>query len=72
MAIHEEIKLFGQSQIRSVWDDEKEQWFFSVVDVVEVLTESKDPMSYINKGWGQIVTPLIVPTTIFSQQMSYH
>lgn len=67
MAIHEEIKLFGQSQIRSVWDDEKEQWFFSVVDVVEVLTESKDPMSYIkklrqrdkelSKGWGQIVTP---------------
>jgi len=72
MSLHEEIKLFEQSQVRSVWDDEKEQWFFSVVDVVEVLTESKDPVSYIKKlrkrdeelakGWGQIVTPLMVPT----------
>lgn len=41
-----EIKLFENSQIRSVWDSEKEEWFFSVVDVVQVLTESSNPRRY--------------------------
>ena len=36
------IKLFGNDKIRAVWDDEQEKWYFSVVDVVAVLTESKD------------------------------
>ena len=36
----DEIKLYENKQIRSVWDDEKEEWYFSVVDVVGVLTES--------------------------------
>lgn len=36
------IKLFEQKQIRSIWDSEKEDWYFSVVDVVEVLTDSVD------------------------------
>ena len=81
MAIHEEIKLFEQNEVRSVWDDEKEQWFFSVVDVVRVLTESKDPVSYIkklrqrdkelSKGWGQIVTPLTIPTAGGPQKINY-
>ncbi|MDD7544276.1 MAG: phage antirepressor protein, partial [Actinobacillus porcinus] len=35
-----EIKLFENQQIRSVWDEEKQEWFFSVVDIVAVLTES--------------------------------
>ena len=34
------IKLFGSDKIRAVWDDEQEKWYFSVVDVVAVLTES--------------------------------
>ncbi|MFA9488735.1 MULTISPECIES: BRO family protein [unclassified Mannheimia] len=41
-----EIKLFENSQIRSVWDNEKEEWFFSVVDVVQVLAESSNPRRY--------------------------
>lgn len=41
-----EIKLFENSQIRSVWDSEKEEWFFSVVDVVQVLTESSNARRY--------------------------
>lgn len=49
MALHEEVKLFEQNQVRSVWDDEKEQWLFSVVDVVEVLTDSKNPTDYLKK-----------------------
>lgn len=63
-----EIKLFENSQIRSVWDSEKEEWFFSVVDVVQVLTESTDPKQYVKKmrsrdpelnaKWGTICTPV--------------
>lgn len=40
------IKLFEGNQIRSVWDNEQEEWFFSVVDVVAVLTESDKPRDY--------------------------
>ena len=42
MATHDLVKLFDQTKVRVVWDDEKEKWFFSVVDVVGVLTESAD------------------------------
>ncbi|OOF79227.1 phage antirepressor protein [Rodentibacter caecimuris] len=41
-----EIKLFENSQIRSVWDSEKEEWFFSVVDIVQVLSGSNNPRRY--------------------------
>ena len=41
-----EVKLFECNQIRSVWDNEKEECYFSVVDVVGVLTESKNPRRY--------------------------
>ena len=41
-----EIKLFENQQIRSVWDEEKQEWFFSVVDIVAVLTESANPRRY--------------------------
>ena len=40
------IKLFENKKIRTMWDDEKEEWFFSIIDVVEVLTESKNPRRY--------------------------
>ena len=41
-----EIKLYENKKIRSAWDDEKEEWYFSVVDVVGVLTDSEDPGNY--------------------------
>lgn len=41
-----EIKLFEGNQIRSLWDSEKEEWYFSVVDVVGVLTDSKNSRDY--------------------------
>lgn len=44
-----EIKLFEGNQIRSTWDAEQEEWFFSVVDVVRVLTESLNPTAYWRK-----------------------
>lgn len=40
------IKLFGEKNIRTVWDDKEEKWYFSIVDVVEVLTDSENPQTY--------------------------
>ncbi len=40
------IKLFNERQIRTHWDDEQEKWYFSIVDVVGVLTESPKPNNY--------------------------
>ena len=41
MSMTEIVKLFGEHKIRSIWDDEAEEWYFSVVDVVAVLTETR-------------------------------
>ena len=46
MSKQEIIKIFGDRKIRSVWDDEAEIWYFSIVDVVAVLTESVNPANY--------------------------
>lgn len=72
MTKKQEIQLFEEKKVRTVWDSETEQWYFCVVDVVEVLTDSVNPNDYIKKmkkrdpmlaeGWGQIVTPLSVQT----------
>ena len=43
------IKLFQDKKIRSAWNDEEEQWYFSVVDVVEALTDSPNPRQYWRK-----------------------
>ena len=48
------IKLFENRQIRTVWNEEKEEWYFSVVDVVEVLTDSPRPRKY----WNALKTKL--------------
>ena len=66
------IQLFEERKVRTVWDDQTEEWYFSIVDVVGVLTDSVNPTDYIkkmkkrdpelSKGWGQIVTPLSVQT----------
>lgn len=43
------IQLFENKQIRTAWDEQKEEWYFSVVDVVEVLTDSANPTDYLKK-----------------------
>ena len=40
------VKLFETKQVRSQWDPEQEAWFFSIVDVVAVLTDSPNPRTY--------------------------
>jgi len=61
-----DIKLFEAKKVRTHWDEETEQWFFSVQDVVEALTDSADIKQYIKKlrardpelfaNWGTICT----------------
>ncbi len=46
MPKHEVTKIFGERKIRTVWDDKAEKWYFSVVDVIAVLTESENPRNY--------------------------
>lgn len=43
------IKLFEEKKIRSVWNEEEEEWYFSVVDVIDVLTDSANPTDYLKK-----------------------
>ena len=43
------IKLFHDKKIRSVWNEEEQQWYFSVVDVVGALTDSVNPTDYLKK-----------------------
>ena len=62
------IRLFEDKKIRTAWDEEQEEWYFSVQDVVAVLAESSDPKQYIKKmrardpelsaNWGTICTPV--------------
>ena len=49
-----QIKLFEGNQIRSIWDNEREEWYFSIVDIVGVLTESENPRKY----WSVLKTRL--------------
>ena len=60
------IKLFETKQIRTAWNEDREEWYFSVVDVVGVLTDSPDPKRY----WSVLKTRLkqegIEGTTICS------
>lgn len=46
MSENTQIKLFEEKKVRSIWDEEEQQWYFSVIDVVEVLTESVNPRDY--------------------------
>lgn len=54
MTKKEAIKLFEEKKVRALWDDEKEEWYFSVVDVVEILTDSPNPRRY----WSDLKSKL--------------
>lgn len=49
-----EIKLFEQTKVRTLWDEEQEKWFISIIDVIEVLTASDRPRKY----WSDLKTKL--------------
>ena len=46
MTKHNQIQLFEEKKVRTVWDDAEEKWYFSIVDAVAVLTDSPDPRNY--------------------------
>ncbi|HET7361255.1 MAG TPA: Bro-N domain-containing protein [Salinimicrobium sp.] len=48
------IKIFEQKQVRSVWDEEEEKWYFSIIDVIQILTESERPRKY----WSDLKSKL--------------
>lgn len=68
MSEQDRIQLFENKHIRTAWDAEQEEWYFSVADVVLALTDSADPKQYIKKmrsrdpelgsKWGTICTPV--------------
>lgn len=47
------IQLFENKKVRTVWDEEREKWYFSIVDVIEVLTDSPNPRKY----WSVLKKP---------------
>ena len=49
METNDKIQLFEDKRIRTAWDSEREEWYFSIVDVISVLTDSKDPPAYWRK-----------------------
>lgn len=76
-----QIQLFESKKVRTLWNNDTEEWYFSVVDVVSVLTGSVNPTDYIKKmrkrdpllaeGWGQLVTPLAVDTAGGKQKTNF-
>lgn len=64
------VQLFEDRKVRTIWDDKQEQWYFSIIDTVAVLTDSLDPKQYIKKmrsrdpelsaKWGTICTPVVM------------
>ena len=81
MTQHNAIKLFEEKRVRAIWDDKEEKWYFSISDVVAVLTDSVNPADYLKKmrkrdpllaqGWGQFVTPLLVSTAGGMQKVNF-
>ena len=65
MAQEETIKLFEGKQVRFVWDDEQEKYFFSIVDIIQVLTDSPRPRKY----WNALKTKLQAEGSEVSQNM---
>jgi hypothetical protein len=52
------IKLFEQKQIRSIWSDDEEKWYFSIVDVVQVLTDQSEYQT-ARKYWNKLKERLV-------------
>ncbi|MCD4788860.1 MAG: hypothetical protein K8R37_02575 [Bacteroidales bacterium] len=59
------IKLFESKQVRVHWDDDSEKWFFSIIDVIEILTESPRPRKY----WNALKTKLNKEGSQLSQNL---
>ncbi|MBT3169322.1 MAG: Bro-N domain-containing protein, partial [Candidatus Cloacimonetes bacterium] len=61
------IQLFQEQKVRTHWDEEKEKWFFSIIDVVAILTDSQRPRKY----WNALKTKLQAEGSELSQNMGH-
>ena len=71
------IQLFENTQVRMVWNEEEEKYYFSIADIVQILTDSEDVKQYIkrmrtrdpelNGKWGTICTPVRICTKALFQ-----
>jgi hypothetical protein len=59
------VKLFDDKKVRTVWDDEQEKWYFSIVDVIEALTDSPRARKY----WNALKTKLIIEGSQLSPKL---
>jgi len=60
-----DLKLFDDQKVRTLWDDESEKWYFSIIDVIEVLTDSPRARKY----WNALKTKLITEGSELSQKL---
>ena len=75
------IQVYDGKNIRIVWNEQEEKYYFAVADIVEVLTDTTNPTDYLKKmrqrdkelakGWGQIVTPLPYQTLGGKQKINF-
>jgi len=59
------IRLFENKRVRTAWDEEKEEWYFSIVDVIQVLTDNERPRKY----WNDLKTKLKVEGSELSEKI---
>ena len=59
------IKLFESKQIRSLWNNDEEKWYFSIIDVIELLTETDRPRKY----WSDLKVKLIKEGSQLSEKI---
>jgi hypothetical protein len=59
------IQLFEQKQVRSVWNEEEEKWYFSIIDVIEVLTDTDRPRKY----WSDLKAKLFKEGSELSEKI---
>jgi hypothetical protein len=60
-----EIKIFEERKVRTLWDSEQEKWYFSIIDVIEILTGSPRPRKY----WNALKTKLKAEGSELSQKL---
>ena len=75
------IQVFEGKNIRIVWNEQEEKYYFAVADIVQVMTDTTNPTDYLkkmrqrdkelSKGWGQIVTPLLFQTAGGKQKINF-
>ena len=65
MGKQNKIQLFQEQKVRTHWDEEKEIWYFSIIDVIEVLTGNKRPRKY----WNDLKKKLLLEGSQLSEKI---